>query len=1027
ADPHHQPTWWQRKKSNAASALQLVTSPLGTFITHLRFIGRMFPGGEGNLYNRFQRQVTDASHAEWRNYIASLRALNQKAAEIFGHKWGGMSRFTLTDLWRINSDSKRVTVNMRGKPYTITQTGAVALWLTERQADGRMKLRYMGIDENEMNRVTAQINPDLIRYFTWVTEEFLPQMRERINETYIDMFGADMDNIEHYFPLVINTDDVPMANPVGQGGAPNRPSTLTGGIIKRSHNNKAVDFTRNDAVDILLNHMQTMEHWAQFAPIARDLNTLLNYKRFRSVTKNMPTWRFGSGLDAFEDFRKCCAIVTGDYVPAKGKADQTVNKAMSLYQASRIAGRLFTATKQLQSGVVALKHARIDDIMRSALQLLMPNPDGSSEWGNTWKWAMENLPTFAERWQSRRLGDTSLEDFEAYIGGKTMASRARHALGYVSILPNAAVDAITVAAVGRAVYLTQRRKYLNWGFDRQKAEHRALQDASAVVNESQQSSQGMYRSVIQTDRTVYAKWVSMFRNASMSYTRKVVQGYDELTRYMHRGAFSESVRRTTDLLTREGLDPAQAAKVARRLAIREPFKGLATLAMYGFILPATWSQFGIYAAHRMAGDDDYETMGYKLLKSLGHLATGAFEGLVGGSTLSSLGEFVFGKYALDDGKEWRDFFLEELPIIGDANKAKNKIDGKKQLEAYYDIARLALSITTGVDPAVVTDAYAALADYCGKDPQLMNEGMLLFARIANTPQSVTENSYIAELMTPGRNARKLTPDEFARRFAKYKRLKAGGWLNAFASEEMKRDIEDAYVEKFGEAVKERLAQMTDEELTQWGQQSGQLELAGKELLKRDRQANEKPKDEQQKSEDKKKEGARARARFFSPQQLDSAYNAEADSVTRRTYRQEIQKQDGVKPSCDSNESNATKAYKKVQTADDIRADDRIKAYKAKLAEIEDQYHSAGGTIGMGGVGIDSHKKSAGLVDTKKLGQLHKQYADQLKALINLKKWDTKLKQCKERLLKGEDPDNVMKDLRDYRQKLLDRLKELTGQ
>ena len=85
ADPHHQPTWWQRKKSNAASALQLVTSPLGTFITHLRFIGRMFPGGEGNLYNRFQRQVTDASHAEWRNYIASLRALNELASHSGKH------------------------------------------------------------------------------------------------------------------------------------------------------------------------------------------------------------------------------------------------------------------------------------------------------------------------------------------------------------------------------------------------------------------------------------------------------------------------------------------------------------------------------------------------------------------------------------------------------------------------------------------------------------------------------------------------------------------------------------------------------------------------------------------------------------------------------------------------------------------------------------------------------------------------------------------------------------------------------
>ena len=789
ADPHAKSlkTGGQRRMDNLKHRLQILTNPLATFDKLMRYFGEKFPKGEGNLFN-FVRKAVDARDSFFKKRKALYDEMDSAVERIGGLH--GQKIDSWHDVYTLVKKLPTLTVNVKGKDYPISQGQATYLVAMDAQTDGRMKLRSMGITEADIDRIRGEIDPMLLDLSDWVVHEFLPSMRGELNQTHIRMFGADMSNIENYFPIRTNELARNETVNLAQQNGKIRPATITGSIIERKRNNADLDIT-TDFFQTTAEHVSEMEHWNSFAELSRDLNTLLSYKNFRAKVNNMSSLRYGDGKQIWDALEKCCAITTGDYIAEVGSGENIVNAATRKMAQANIALRVYTAAKQLLSSPVYLVQARWDDIIKN-----IANPMG------TWKWAIENLPTFAERWQGRVAGDPILtqSDLESSAAGYKY-NKAKEGIDRAGYFSNAAVDAMTVAIGGRSIYETKLRQYKDMGYSEEEANKRALQDAAISVNETQQSGIGTFLSPIQQDRTFWSRMVTLYRNASMGFQRELVGGLTAIKHGLSKTWREEAIRKASTKMIREGIDADVAQRVAERMANREAIRGVAWAAMFGSIAPAVWALGSQYFPYKLAGGSDEDEENEGLLHAAVHLFSGWMEGLVFGQTIGSAAEFGL-DYARGK-KKFRDFGIDMDLFSESFEQIGQKIDSKKA-EAIYDLARMFVSMGVGVDPKTIVDPIVGIMDYFGNDYGAARDFGLLFMRLMNVPQSAVDQTYIDELQMTAGEAQKLPAEELARRWATYKRRKGAGPLNAFTSDEYDAEIEDKYVERFEKMMDARL-------------------------------------------------------------------------------------------------------------------------------------------------------------------------------------------------------------------------------
>src|SRR5690606_3502482 len=132
----------------------------------------------------------------------------------------------------------------------LNQSEALYLYMINKMPDGRMKLRHMGITDDVVQQMAGQIDGRLIQLADWLQSEFLPKMRVKYNETHKRVFGADMAAIEDYFPLRVNKLSVASDMDITERDMnDNKPSTITGAIVKRRVNTLPIDL-HTDAFDV---------------------------------------------------------------------------------------------------------------------------------------------------------------------------------------------------------------------------------------------------------------------------------------------------------------------------------------------------------------------------------------------------------------------------------------------------------------------------------------------------------------------------------------------------------------------------------------------------------------------------------------------------------------------------------------------------------------------------------------------------------------------------------------------------------
>jgi N12 class adenine-specific DNA methylase len=786
-DEHHKEGKAQKIANN--SAVRFLLAPLGTFDQMLRMFGKKSVNGEGYLWNRYMRGWVDATEREYKGYQNALKTLDEKVSEVFGKnmKWG--------DLFAMERKMPKATVTFwdggERKDHELTQGNLLYIYMVDKMADGRMKLRRMGITEEDVENIKDFVDPRFLQLADWMQDEFLVGKRNEYNEVHKRMFGASMAAIENYFPLKIlanaRIEDVDVADDTTDTALP---ATSTGSIIKRRRNNLALDVMGADAFSVILDHIQQMERWAAFAEFNRDLNTLLSYKHFRNQVMNMSSV-YGGGKTLWNNFRNVCSMAAGAYRPPIAQLDKAAVNIAKGVTAAKVSFRVFTALKQFLS-----MPAYLSDSNPVYLAANIANPIGA------WKWSMENLPIFEKRWKSRMAGDPRLMKSE--MDWKMWRSRVVEIASRIGMSPNAFVDALTVAIGSHAMYKTKKDKYLRYGYDEETAEKRAKQDATILFNQTQQSSESAFLSTMQVDRSWLSVLFTIFRNSSMSYTRQL---YDAIRNIKHRfepGYQSMSEEYMAKQMRRDGIDPDKADSNAKSEYRRSLIRDLVRVGVFGYILQFAWN-LGAYLPYLIAGYDKDEKS--KMWDDVfNHTMFGSIEGLTGGDVMSSAGQM-----AMNNEANWS-YLVKDMPLASDLAAIMQKMP-KDKVAAMNDVVNLLVQSGVGVNPQSLTDAVVAIMDYCGDDAETSRECALLIARILNCPQSQTDKIYFDELDATAAEASKMTPAEIAERYAEYK-IHRGAPLTGWAySEEARDSVKTAQQNRVLTKAKEKMSNRMETEAT----------------------------------------------------------------------------------------------------------------------------------------------------------------------------------------------------------------------
>ena len=759
-DEHHKESKAQKIANN--SIVRFVLAPLGTFDQMLRMFGKKSVNGEGYLWNRYMRGWVEATEKEYTGYQNALKTLDEKVSEVFDKKmkWG--------DLFSLERNLPKATVTFwdggEQKAHELTQGNLLYIYMVDKMADGRMKLRRMGITEEDVENIKEFVDPRFLELADWMQDEFLVEKRNEYNEVHKRMFGASMAAIENYFPLKIlanaRIEEVDVADDTTDTALP---ATSTGSIIKRRRNNLALDVMGADAFSVILDHIQQMERWASFAEFNRDLNTLLSYKRFRNQVMNI-TSVYGGGKTLWKNFRNVCSMAAGAYRPPIAALDKAAVNVAKGVTAAKVSFRVFTALKQFLS-----MPAYLSDSSPVYLAGNIANPIGA------WKWSMENLPLFEKRWKSRMAGDPRLMKSE--MDWKMWQNRAVEIASRIGMSPNAFVDALTVAIGARSMYQT-KKKYLRYGYDEETADKRAKQDATILFNQTQQSSESAFLSTMQTDRSWLSVLFTVFRNSSMSYTRQL---YDALRNLKHR--FEPGYKGLTEeylakQMRRDGIDPDRADQNAKSEYRRSLMRDIVRVGVFGYLLQLAWN-LGAYLPYLLLGDDKDEKsdMWHDIFC---HTMFGSIEGLTGGDVMSAVGN----GFAKGEGLNLFSA-SKDMPLSSDLQNIVSKWN-KDKVAAMNDVTNLMVQSGIGVNPQSLTDAVVAIMDYCGDDANTSRECALLITRIINCPQSQIDKIYFDELNATAAEAQGMTPAEIAERYARYK-MHRGAPLTGWAYTDEARD------------------------------------------------------------------------------------------------------------------------------------------------------------------------------------------------------------------------------------------------
>lgn len=587
-----EPIW--KKTKNAV--VDFLLAPAYSWDYLLKMISVNAPNGEGALYDHFMRSENGyvaASGNYYQAYEDFKARLNEKAKDIFGKDYKQVLKDSNQPLdvtiqisaqyakLQSTTDENKIREGA-SEIYTPTIGEVVYAYMAAKMPDGRVKLDKMGVKEDVIDYLVRQIPQGYITFADWVQNEFLPERRKVYNKTHLEVFGTQMAQIENYVPLMVKKDFVYEEFDGSKIDKAELPSSITGSIIKRKRNSLPIDLHTN-IFDLLLDHGQQMEHWNAYTRIVRDTNQFLSNTQIRRALDYRK-------MGLHRKLKEAALIASNSYQPDVDRLEKMTVALSKMAASSKIAFRINTAIKQVLS--YPAFYAYVVDAHFWWYLTRNISPD---TWGRNFRWALDNIPSFQERWLGRMAGDDRLAQMTS-----PQLDRWIKGMGNVGMLPNALVDAVTCANGAQAVYRYEHERYLKIGLDEPEADRLAKIAAAQALNQTQQSSEGMYLSRIQADRTAFAVAISTFQNSNFAYLRKELEGIDQLMRDT-----KKQIANREKYYEQQGVNLDQAAKLALQDVASANRTAVAKILVFGFILSTIWT-LGNSVWKYAFGDEDAE-------------------------------------------------------------------------------------------------------------------------------------------------------------------------------------------------------------------------------------------------------------------------------------------------------------------------------------------------------------------------------------------------------------------------------------
>lgn len=756
---------------------EAIFAPLLTFEQMMRLFGRHSYDGDGYLKGHFVDGWMTCHDRQWMMQRALEEMLNKKANEVAGvERWSELYKISGCKAGTLKwIDSGEV------REFAVTQGNLGYTYQAAKMEDGRMKLHYMGITDEVIEEITQRLDPRLKALADWLQDVFYPEVRRQCNDTHVRVNGAPMANIPFYCPLRSSETERHQTVEIGKNSSgEGKATTITGAVIERTKNVVPIDILGSDFVSVAFEHMVEMADWNCNVEYRKDLNTLLSYNRFHKQVLNTRSL-YGNGETLWENLLATAELV-GGVKKQRGKADKIATNIARLATTSCITFHLNTALKQLLSLPAFASEA-------SAARLVHNFFTSRS----CWKWAMENLPSFQQRWLSRELGNEALRHWDGEWG--LYDKKWVKWLTAVGLKPNAIVDAATIAIGSKAIYDGKIKKYLEYGYAKEQAHEKAIMDAEISFNLSQQSSLAPFISPIQAVGTWWSTGMTVFRNSSMAYTRKTVQAVRNLYNLHERGQMEFEIKKGM----REGLKEEGARRQAKDKRNRIIVKSLMDIVNYGFVLPLLWQTLGAEGYYLAFGEDERQKE--EILKNAALRAMyGPLEGMIlGGQLPDMLHNFI------SKGEQAKLRNLSPMPFAQEASEAIDLLTSKNPWRGVHEFINLTGQSIAGVNPQLISDVAVAGMDFIAADDVASwREWGSLSMRVLATPQSQQDRIYLDQLGLWSDEARKEPPAKLARRWAHYKATRSNITGALAMSAEKWAEEEEKQRKRFNKMAKELL-------------------------------------------------------------------------------------------------------------------------------------------------------------------------------------------------------------------------------
>ncbi|MBR3590535.1 MAG: hypothetical protein IKL43_05950, partial [Alistipes sp.] len=726
----------------------LLNNTYYSFQTVLKDIDRYAPNGEGAFYNRYMNGATKANQTfiamENTHFVMLADKVNKLWDEEFKNSNPFVSLMALKNVMEATRVGS-ITYKPKFNPDTDEYEGEesfplvvpnamyiLALWWQPRYATGYAR---RGITEAQIEVIKQELNaidPRLIKLMEWIRDEFLPGTRLEYNEVYRQIFGVDMDREINYFPgnVVGRYEEVDVTSDT----ALNNNNGSTPKAIKARVDHTLMGDMAKNYFDVLIQHLQSMDYFYAYEQLRNDVNLVSSSAEFRGrLAAYKPGYKdavHGEG-GLFWLWRNTANIMLDQYRPVNNKNDDLFFALQKGWATSNISFKAYTALKQLASMPVFAAYS-LDPECAKIFFREIKNVTSAIVRGHgkaLYRATAAQFPTFRQRWTDRNAGIEWLAREGELNNANVNFERSKHpdllvaadvldrAINKLAIewgmYPNALIDSLSVIVGLRTVdaFERYRMEKVKGSLTDEDIELAKIK-AQIAINETQQSAEGAYLSVMQKDPGALWKPAVMYLNNTFANHRKRLAGLTEL----YRQWFDKEWRK--EMERRYGDELGVVLKSARKKAYADIMQGVISDVNF-YILTAA----GVLVPMWLNGDDDEERSAGSIWKETGISLLGnvLIGGFVGGNIVTGL----ISGYTPSPIPSW-----DELMRGG--KKFISEIRNDRWGAATYLAFEMLMQNAVGVD----LDTFANVV--IGAQELLRGEGTVGMMKILNIPQSQVE-------------------------------------------------------------------------------------------------------------------------------------------------------------------------------------------------------------------------------------------------------------------------------------------------